>query len=45
MDGVIDYSVAQKITIKNQTQEGSLALSMLDTFDGQISGVYPQKMV
>ena len=39
MDGVIDYSVAQKITIKNQTQEGSLALSMLDTFDGQISGV------
>ena len=43
MDGVIDYSVAQKITIKNQTQEGSLALSMLDTFDGQISGVISSK--
>ena len=43
MDGVIDYSVAQKITIENQTQEGSLALSMLDTFDGQISGVISSK--
>ncbi len=43
MDGVIDYSVAQKISIKNQTQENSLALSMLDTFDGQISGVISSK--
>ena len=39
MDGVIDYSVSQKVSINNQTQENSLALSMLDTFDGQISGV------
>ena len=40
---MIDYSAAQKITIKNQTQEGSLALSMLDTSDGQISGVISSK--
>ena len=38
-DGAIDYSGTQKISIESQTKENSLVLSMLDTFEGQISGV------